>query len=136
MSRQQSLKFIDPETIDLSDKRCDLRGLTAEAGAKKFYAFLCEIAELIGTAAPIIYPPGSRDEAGDNWWVIWEDCPWPEWAITGGGWVKGPLAGWESLRNGVHYPKPELGPFFQQDHSGPWYIQPYWGFDAIFWANG
>jgi hypothetical protein len=131
MSRQLNFDFVNTETVDLSHMRCDLSGLSAENAARRFHDFLCEIAKLLRADPPRLYLPGSREEAGLYWWVVWEDSPWPEWAITGGGWVDGPLTGWESLRNGVHNPKPELGPFFRQGED-PWYIETYWGFDAVF----
>lgn len=136
MSRQLAFDWVDPETIDLSHMRCDLRGLSAEEAAKKFYGFLCEVAKIINAGPPFLSPPGAREESRGFWWVAWEDCPWPEWAITGGGWIDGPLAGWESLRNGVHNRNPELGPFFHQDYEGlKWHLETYYGFDAIFWGD-
>ena len=125
------------QTADLSSYRCDL-STTACPGeaARKFYCWLCELAEAIGADHPQIYPPNSRRESGDCWWVVWEDCPWEQWAITGGAWTTGNLAGWETLRSGAAHRHPETGPLIRQlpRDTDSWYLETYWGFDFIFQA--
>lgn len=149
-------QFDDSVEMDLSHMRCDLAGLSAEDAAKKFYAWLCEVAKAVGAADPRIHKPGTREQAGDCWWVVWEDCPWPEWAMTGGGDCSGSNIGWESLLCGVHFSHPERGPMFRQGSQerleydrerlenlnaevpidrpkkNSWYMESYYGFDAIF----
>ena len=127
------MSSIHDEYANLSHMKCDLRDLEPEQAAKTFYQFLCEVADTIGYRRPFIHEPGSRPEAEYGWWVVWEDCPWPEWGITGGGWISGPLAGFSSMRNGVHHSAEEVayGPFFT-DAGKTWYGQPYYGFDMIF----
>jgi hypothetical protein len=121
------------ELMDLSHMKCDLRKLNAETAAKTFHKFLCDVADYIGTGKPILRAPKSRTEAQEGWWVCWEDCPWPQWGITGGGWISGPYAGFCSMRNGAHYSSPQThyGPFFT-DVGESWYTETYYGFDLIF----
>jgi hypothetical protein len=121
---------------NLSHMRCDLRELPAGKAARQFYCFLCDVAEAIEAAPPRIYPPHTRQEAGQEWWVVWEDCPWPQWSITGGSDISGPNQGFCSMRNGAHHPaeETECGPFFTDAGSG-WYMDTYYGFDVIFTDN-
>ena len=121
------------EYSDLSHMKCDLRKLDAEQAAKTFHQFLCDVADSIGYARPMIRPPGSREEAELGWWVAWEDCPWPEWGITGGARLSGPFQGYVSMRSGVHHTAEETdyGPFYT-DAGETWYGQAYYGFDLIF----
>lgn len=125
------------EFSDLSQMRCDLRELPAAKAARQFYCFLCDVAEVIGAAPPRIYPPHTREESGENWWVCWEDCPWPEWAVTGGSWTDGPNKDFCSMRNGVHHSEEqtEYGPFFT-DTGKSWYMDTYYGFDMMFMPSG
>lgn len=121
------------EYINLSHMKCDVRELPANKAARQFYCFLCDVAEAIGAAPPRIYPPHTREESGGHWWVVWEDCPWPEWGITGGAYIGGPFEGYCTMRNGVHHSKEEteFGPFFT-DAGKSWYMDTYYGFDAVF----
>lgn len=131
-------KSIDTDA-DLRQARCDLSTFSDPGkAARHFYCWACELAKLVGMDPPRIYPPNTREESGDCWWVVWEDCDWPTWAVTGGGDISGPNENWESLRNGVHHANPEDGPFVRQyngEIKQPWYIDTYYGFDFMFTAT-
>lgn len=133
------MTIFDPgsnDTTDLSDMVCNLAHLPARAAAVSFKEFLSRAAERIGRADGITVCERIHDRLGEVWQVTWEDCPWYQWAITGGAFLNGPYAGYASMRNRANYTKQQqlLGPFFH-DTGERWYLEAANSYSVLFTPN-